>query len=97
MVDSFLRQRRRPKVGRISLSELCQKLKSEAIARQDASAVNNLRLRILDYFITRDFPDDMFEGVLKARLNDPDPAKEQSKVICAEILEAWQTRRIEKK
>jgi hypothetical protein len=42
----------------------------------------------LDYFINRNVPDEMFEGVLKARLNDPDPAKEQSKVICAEILEA---------
>jgi len=40
-------------VGRIGATELCQKLKSEAVARQDASAVNNLRLRILDYFITR--------------------------------------------
>jgi hypothetical protein len=78
-------------VGRISATELCQKLKSEATARQDTSAVNNLRLRILEYFITRNFPDDMFEGILKARLNDPDPAKEQSKVICVEILEAWRT------
>lgn len=76
----------------ISAMELCQKLKSEAIARQDDSAVNNLRLRIIDYFITHDLPDDIFEGALKARLNDPDPAKEHSKVICAEILKAWQTR-----
>ena len=79
-------------MGRTSAIELCQKLKSEATARQDASAVNNLRLRILDYFLTHNVPDDMFEGILKARLNDPDPAKEQSKVICAEILEAWQSR-----
>ncbi len=76
-------------MGRISAIELCQKLKSEAITRQDASAVNNLRLRILDYFITQNVPDDMFEETLKARLNDLDPAKEQSKSICAEILEAW--------
>ena len=62
MVDFFLRQRRRPKVGRISATELCQKLKSEVIARQDASAVNNLRLRILDYFITRNVPDDILKG-----------------------------------
>ena len=76
-------------MDRISATELCQKLKSEVVARQDTSAVNNLKLRILDYFITRNVPDDMFEEILKARLNDPDPAKEQSKVICAEILEAW--------
>jgi hypothetical protein len=76
-------------VGRISATGLCQKLKSETIARQDTDAVNNLRLRILDYFIIRNVPDDMFEGILKTRLNDPDPAKEQSKVICAEILQAW--------
>ena len=72
--------------------ELCQRLKSEAIAKQDTSAENDLRLRILDYFIASDLPDDVFEKVLKARLNDPDPAKEQSKVICAEILEAWRSR-----
>lgn len=79
-------------MARISVTELCQRLKSEAIARQDASADNDLRLRILDYFIARDVADDVFEEALKARLNDPDPAKEQSKVICAQILEAWQTR-----
>jgi len=79
-------------VGSISATELCQKLRSEAIARQDASADNDLRLRILDYFIALNPPDDIFEGALKARLNDPDPTKEQSKAICAEILEAWQTR-----
>lgn len=79
-------------MGRIGATELCQKLKSEAVARQDASAVNNLRLRILDYFITRNIPDDMFEEVLEGRINDPDPGKEQSKVICAELLETWQNR-----
>lgn len=79
-------------MGRISATELCQRLKSEAIARQDASADNDLRLRILDYFIALNPSDDVFEGALKARLNDPDPAKEQSKVICAQILEAWRTR-----
>ena len=78
-------------MGRISAMELCQNLKSEAVARQDTSAVNNLRLRILDYFITHNFPDHVFEGALKGRVNDPDPAKEHSRVICAEILEAWQT------
>ena len=72
--------------------ELCQRLKSEAIARQDTSADNKLRLRILDYFLARSFPDDMFEKVLEARLNDPDPTKEQSRAICAQILEAWRTK-----
>ena len=90
MVDSILRQCRRLKVSKVSAIKLCKKLKDEAAAGQDSSDVNNLRLRILDYFITRNIPDDMFEGVLQARLNDPDPAKEHSKVICAEILEAWQ-------
>lgn len=79
-------------MGRISAVELCQKLKSEAIARQDNSEVNDLRIRILDYFITHSPRNDRFEGLLMARLNDPDPAKEASKVICTEILEAWQAR-----
>jgi len=77
-------------LDRINAAELCQRLKSEAVARQDTGAVNNLRLRILDYFIALNPPDDRFEGLLKARLNDPDPTKEQSKVICTQILEAWQ-------
>ena len=78
-------------MGRISAMELCQRLRSDAIARQDASVDNDLRLRILDYFIAQDLSDDIFERALKARLNDPDSAKEQSKLICAEISEAWRT------
>jgi len=62
------------------------------MARQDDSAANDLRLRILDHFITHDISDDIFEDVLKARLSDPDPAKELGKAICAEILEAWRNR-----
>lgn len=76
-------------MSRTSATELCQTLKTESAAKQDDSAVNNLRLRILDFFITRNVPDDMFEDILQARLNDPDPAKEQSKAICTEILKAW--------
>jgi hypothetical protein len=49
-------------------------------------------LRILDYIITHNPPDDIFEAALEARLNDPDPNKEQSKVICTEILEAWRAK-----
>jgi len=79
-------------MSRISVKELCQELKSEAMVRQDDSAANYLRLRILDHFITRDISDDIFEDVLRARLNEPDPAKEQSKAICDEILEAWRNR-----
>ena len=79
-------------MDRISGKQLCQRLKSEALAENDTDVANKLRLRILDYFIARDFPDDTFEKVLKARLNDPDSAKEQSKITCAQILEAWQSR-----
>jgi hypothetical protein len=76
-------------LGNISAVELCKKLKDESEASQDDSAVNNLRIRILDYLITSRIPDDRFEEVLEGRINDPDPAKEHSKVICSEILEAW--------
>lgn len=79
-------------MGKMSAIELCQKLRDEAATRQDNSAVNNLRIRILDYLITCRVPDDKFEEVLQGRLNDPDPAKEPSKVICAEILTAWRNR-----
>jgi hypothetical protein len=76
-------------VGKVSAVELCQKLKQESEAGQDDSDVNNLRIRILDYLINARVPDKRFEEVLEGRINDPDPAKEQSKVICGEILEAW--------
>ena len=79
-------------MGKVSAVELCQKLKDESEVSQDNSAVNNLRIRILDYLITSRIPDDMFEEVLEGRISDPDPAKEHSKVICGEILEAWQNR-----
>jgi hypothetical protein len=74
---------------KISALELCQKLKQESEASQDNSTINNLRIRILDYLINARVPDDRFEQVLEGRINDPDPAKEQSKVICGEILDAW--------
>jgi hypothetical protein len=77
-------------VAKTSAVELCEKLRDEA-TRQDDSAVNNLRLRILDYLITCRVPDDRFEEILEGRINDPDPRKEHSKIICAEILEAWRT------
>ena len=79
-------------MGKMSAVELCEKLRDEAAARQDDSAVNNLRLRILDYLVNYHVPDDRFEQVLEGRINDPDPRKEHSKVICGEILEAWRNR-----
>ena len=78
-------------MGKVSAVELCQKLKDESEASQDNSAVNNLRIRILDYLITSRISDDRFEEILEGRITDPDPSKEHSKVICDEILEAWQT------
>lgn len=79
-------------MGKVSAVELCQKLKDESEVSQDNSAVNNLRIRILDYLITSRIPDDRLEEVLEGRISDPDPAKKHSKVICGEILEAWQNR-----
>ena len=79
-------------MGKVSAVELCQRLKDKSEASQDNSAVNNLRIRILDYLITSRISDDRFEEILEGRIGDPDPAKEHSKVICGEILEAWQNR-----
>ena len=79
-------------MGKVSAVELCQKLKDESEVSQDNSAVNNLRIRILDYLITSRIPNNRLEEVLEGRISDPDPAKEHSKVICGEILEAWQNR-----
>lgn len=54
-----------------SAKELCLRIKSEEIVDQKESAENNLKLRILDYFIAHDLSNDMFERALKARLSDP--------------------------
>jgi len=79
-------------MSKISPRELCQRLKSEITARQAEGEDNDLRLSILDYFISHNPSADIFEKALKTRLDDPNPDKEQSKIICSEILEAWQTR-----
>jgi hypothetical protein len=76
-------------VVKVSAVELCRKLKDDSEASQDNNAVNNLRIRILDYLINCQVPDDRFEEILEGRISDPNPAKEHSKVICREILEAW--------
>ncbi len=76
---------------RVSAVELCQRLKDESEASPNNDAVNNLRIRILDYLINCQVPDDKFEEVLEGRISDPDPAKEHSKIICSEILEAWRS------
>jgi len=81
---------------RIRAKELCRSLRSEVKVSQDSSADNNLKLRILDYFIIHDPSDEVFEEALKARINDTDPAKEHSKIICGQILEAWQTRTVDR-
>jgi hypothetical protein len=78
-------------VVRNNIKELCQRLKDEEILKADFGTKNNLKLRILDYIITHNPTEGMFEAALEARLDDPDPAKEQSKTICAEILEAWRS------
>ncbi len=89
LVNSILSQNSRQKVCQISAMELCRKLKDEAIASQDDSVVNSLRLRILDYLIDCDISDDGFEEVLENRISDPNPTKYFSKLICSDILQAW--------
>lgn len=83
-------------MGKTRAVELCQKLKNEAEASQDNSPVNVLRISVLEYLITCHVPDDSFEEVLKGRIDDPDPTKEYSKVICTEILEAWRNKHKDK-
>lgn len=78
---------------KIRTAELCRRLKRESGKARDSAADRELRLCILDYFISHDPSDGVFEEALEARLGDPDPAKERSKVICAQILEAWQRTR----
>jgi len=70
---------------------LCNTLRNKSMELEDTNE-NRLRLKILDFFIDRNISDDVFEEVLTIRINDPDPAKQQSKNICKEILEAWKSR-----
>jgi len=79
-------------MGETTAKELCQRLKAEAMAKQDIDVNSDLRLRILDYLIARDLADKKFEQILRARITDPDPAKQESKLICADILKEWENR-----
>jgi hypothetical protein len=73
--------------------QLCNSLKEKSLELEETNE-NRLRLKILDFFIDRNIADDIFEEVLTIRINDPDPAKQQSKDICKEILEAWKSRHL---
>jgi hypothetical protein len=79
-------------MGETTPKELCQRLKSEAMAKQNIDVNSDLRLRILDYLVARDLADRKFEQILRARIADPDPAKQESKLICADILQEWENR-----
>jgi hypothetical protein len=73
-----------------SAKELCLRIKSEMTENHIENVDNDLKLKILDLFISHDPSDEVFERVLEARLSDPNPAKKQSKAICTQILNAWQ-------
>ena len=79
-------------MGETTPKEVCQRLKSEAMTKQDIDANSDLRLRTLGYLIAHDLTDEKFERILRARIADPDPAKQQSKLICADILKEWENR-----
>ena len=70
--------------------EYCQRLRAE-ITNGELVESDGLRTRILDFFIRNGPTPDKFEELLQARINDSDPAKEESRAICTEILEGWKT------
>jgi len=69
--------------------EYCQRLRAE-ITNGEVIGNDNLQIRILDFFIDERLMPDRFEQLLRARISDSDPGKEESRAICAEILEAWE-------
>jgi len=72
--------------------EYCQRLRAE-ITNGESIENDNLQIRILDFFIGERLMPDRFEHLLRARISDPDPGKEESRAICAEILEGWETQK----
>lgn len=50
-----------------------------------------MKLQILDYFITRDPDPTTFERQLLERIADEDPKKELSKGVCCQILNSWRS------
>jgi len=79
-------------MGATTGKELCQRLKDSADMGQNIDENGDLRIRILDFLIDKDLNDDKFEKTLRARIADPDPVKQESKVICAEIIREWENR-----
>jgi len=73
---------------RITPTEYCQKLRSE-IVNKKKTPLNELEIRILDFFIDKNLIPDEFEKLLQVRISDEDLAKEESRAICTEILEGW--------
>ena len=73
----------------ITPRKYCQRLRDE-ITNDESIENDNLQIRILDFFIGARLMPDKFEQLLRARIDDSDLAKEESRAICAEILEAWE-------
>jgi hypothetical protein len=76
----------------ITPREYCQKLRDE-ITNGESIENDNLQIRILDFFIGVRLMPDKFEQLLRARIDDSDLAKEESRAICAEILEGWENQK----
>ena len=76
----------------ITPREYCQRLRDE-ITEGESIESDNLQIRILDFFIGVRLMPDKFEQLLRARIDDSDLAKEESRAICAEILGGWETQK----
>jgi hypothetical protein len=72
--------------------EYCQKLRAE-ITNGESIGNDNLQIRILDFFIGERLMPDRFEQLLRAGISDSDPGKEESRAICAKILEGWENQK----
>ena len=68
--------------------EYCQALRSKILSG-DVADEEDLKIRILDFLIEKEIDLDRFERLLRARIDDPDPAKEKSKSVCSQILDGW--------
>ncbi len=76
-------------------SEFCQAM-SDLVTRSQlhpATAVDDqayqMKLRVLDFFISRGPDRTTFERMLRERIADQDPQKELSRSVCCQILNTW--------
>jgi len=75
--------------------EFCEAMRDLVVRMQHhpATAVSDqayeMKLKVLDFLISKDPDEDGFGRLLRERIADRDPGKELSRGICCQVLNSW--------